>query len=48
MIKKESNETKKNYNHYIDKKNEIMKNTEFRLEDIFGDIFSKVLFHQSK
>ena len=38
---KESEELKKIYNHYIDKREEIMKNTSFRVEDIFGDVINK-------
>ena len=38
---KEAEELKKNYNHYRDKRKEIMKNTQFRVEDIFGDIIRK-------
>ena len=29
------------YNHYIDKKNEIMNSTKFKVEDVFGDAISK-------
>ena len=32
---------KKICNHYLDKWKEIMKNTEFKVEDIFGDILNK-------
>ena len=38
---KEANQLKQIYNHYIDKKSEIMKNTQFRVENIFGDVISK-------
>ena len=34
-------ELKKIYNHYIDKRSEIMKNTQFRVEDVFGDVITK-------
>ena len=34
---KEAQELKKNYNHYLDKRTEIMKNTSFKVEDVFGD-----------
>ena len=37
----EALELKKIYNHYPDKLKEIMKNTEFKVEDIFGDIINK-------
>ena len=32
---------KKIYNHNLDKRNEIMKNTQFKVEDVFCDIMSK-------
>ena len=38
---KESEQLKQIYNHYIDKKSEIMKNTQFKVEDIFTDVISK-------
>ena len=38
---KEASELKKIYNHYNDKRKEIMDSTKFRVEDIFGDIVSK-------
>ena len=38
---KEALELKKIYNHYIDKRNEIMESTQFKVEDIFGDVISK-------
>ena len=38
---KEAQELKKIYNHYLDKRKEIMKNTQFKVDDIFGDIISK-------
>ena len=31
-------ELKKIYNHYLDKRKEILKNTEFTVEDISGDM----------
>ena len=37
---KEAQEFKKNYNLYIDKRSEIMTNTSFKVEDIFGDVIS--------
>ena len=39
---KESLEFKKVFNHYLDKRKQIMRNTEFKLEDIFGEIINKV------
>ena len=38
---KEAEQLKQIYNHYVDKKSEIMKNTQFKVEDIFGDVKSK-------
>ena len=38
---KEANQLKQIYNHYVDKKSEIMKNTQFKFEDIFSDVISK-------
>ena len=38
---KEAEELKKIYNHYLDNRKEIMKNTSFRVEDVLGDIISK-------
>ena len=38
---KEAEQLKQIYNHYIDKKSEKMKNTQFKVEDVFGDVISK-------
>ena len=38
---KEANQLKQIYNHYVDKKSEIMKNTQLKVEDVFGDVISK-------
>ena len=38
---KEAMQLKQIYNHYVDKKSEIMKNTQFKVENIFGDVISK-------
>ena len=38
---KEAQELKKIYNHYIDKRKEIMDSTKFKVEDIFGDVISE-------
>ena len=40
--------TKKNYNHYLDKRKEIMKNTSFKVENVFGDVISKDNFNQKQ
>ena len=37
----EALELKKIYNHYLDKRKEIMNSTKFKVEDIFGDVISK-------
>ena len=39
---------KKIYNHYIDKRSEIMKNTSFKVEHVFGDVISKDNFSQEQ
>ena len=38
---KEALELKKIYNHYIDKRKQIMDSTKFKVEDLFGDVISK-------
>ena len=38
---KEAELLKQNYNHFIDKRKEIMKNTSNKVEDVFGDVISK-------
>ena len=45
---KEANELKRIYNHYIEKRSEIMKNTSFKVEDVFGDVISKENFSQEQ
>ena len=45
---KEAEEMKKIYNHYHDKRKEIMKNTTFKVEDVFGDVISKEDFSQEQ
>ena len=45
---KEAQELKKIYNHYIDKRSEIMKITSFKVEDVFGDVISKDNFSQEQ
>ena len=35
---KEAEQLKQVYNHYVDKKSEIMKNTQFKVEEIFNDV----------
>ena len=38
---KETQELKKIYNHYINKRKQIMESTNSKVEDIFGDVISK-------
>ena len=45
---KEAAELKKIYNHCIDKRTEFMKNTQFKVEDVFGDVISKNNFSQEQ
>ena len=45
---KEAQELKKIFNHYVDKRKEIMKNTSFRVEDVFGDVISKDNFSREQ
>ena len=45
---KEAVDLKKNYNHYIDKRSEIIKNTCFKVEDVFGDVISKDNYSQEQ
>ena len=45
---REAQELKKIYNHYLDKRKEIMKNTRFKVEDVFGDVIGKDNFSQEQ
>ena len=38
---KEASELKKIYNHYLEKRKQILDSTKFKEEDIFGDVISK-------
>ena len=38
---KEADQLKQIYNHYVDKKSEIMRNTQFKVEDIFNEVINK-------
>ena len=40
---KEAQEWKKIYNQYNDKRKEIMKNTSFNVEDVFGVVIKKII-----
>ena len=48
LDEKEAPELKKIYNLYIDKRGEIMKNTSYKVEDVFGDVISKDNFSQEQ
>ena len=45
---KEADELKKIYNHYLDKRKEIMKNTQLKVEDVIGDVISRDNFSQEQ
>ena len=45
---KEVLELKKIYNHYPKKRKEIMNSTKCKVEDIFGDIISKINISQDR
>ena len=45
---KEAEQLKLIFNHYVDKRTEIMKNTSFRVEDVFGDVLSNDNFSQEQ
>ena len=45
---KEAEELKKIYNHYRDRRKEIMKNLQFKVEDVFGDVIRKDDFSQEQ
>ena len=45
---KEALDIKKVNNQHLDERNEIMKNTQFRVENIFGDIKVKNLVFRNK
>ena len=45
---KEAEQLKQIYNHYVDKKSEIMKNTQFKVEDIFNDVMNKDTISQEQ
>ena len=45
---KEALELKKIYNHYLDRRKEIMKKTQSKVEDVFGDAISKDNFSQEQ
>ena len=45
---KEADQLKQIYNHYVDKSSEIMKNTQFKVEDIFNDVIDKDTISQEQ
>ena len=45
---KEADQLKQIYNHYVDKKSEIMKNTQFEVEDIFNEVINKDTISQEQ
>ena len=45
---KEADQLKQIYNHYVDKKSEIMRNTQFKVEDIFNDVINKDTISQEQ
>ena len=45
---KEAEQLKKIYNHYIDKRSEVMRNTSFKVEVVFGNVISKDNFSQEQ
>ena len=45
---KESEELKMIYNDYLDERKYIMKNTQFKVENFFGDVISKDKFCQEQ
>ena len=45
---KEAEQLEQIYNQYIDKRKEIMKNTQFKIENVFGDVISKDNFSQEQ
>ena len=45
---KEAEQLKKIYNRYLEKRSEIMKNTQFKVEDVLGNVISKDNFSQEQ
>ena len=46
--KKEAEELRKIYNQYLDKRKDIRKSTQFKIEDVFGDLKNKENFSQEQ
>ena len=45
---KEALELKKIFNHYLDNRKEVMKSTQFKVEDVIGDVISQDNFSQEQ
>ena len=45
---KEAEELKQIYIHYIDQRKDILKNTQFKVKDVFGDVISRDNFSQEQ
>ena len=45
---KETEELEKVYNQYVGKRKEVMKNTQFKVEDVLGNVISKDNFSQGE
>ena len=45
---KEADQLKQIYNHYVDKISEMMKNTQFKVEDIFNEVINKDTISQEQ
>ena len=45
---KEAGQLKQVYNHYVERKSEIMKNTQFKVEDIFNEVINKDTISQEQ
>ena len=45
---KEAEELRKIYNHYLDKRKDIRKSTQFKIEDVFGDLKNRDNFSQER
>ena len=48
IYEKKAEELKKIYNHYHDKRKELLTNTISKVEDVFGDVISKDNFSQGQ
>ena len=44
---KEAIKFKKNYNDYLDKRSDIMKKTQFKVENLIGDVLGKDNFSKN-